>query len=84
MCHGLQILIIEGVFPGPGIVNDLVRDHDHAGFDVSPDAAHGADRNDGVGPCLFQRPEIRPVVDFVWRDGMRSAMAGKENDALSL
>ena len=64
----------------PGVVDDLVRQHQRAGPDVVADAADRGHRDDASRrPPRLQRPEVGAVVHLVRRDGVAVAVAGEED-----
>ena len=72
--------VVERVDPAMRAVDELVAHHEVAGLDRELQRARGTRRDHGLDPERAHRPDIGPVVDPVWRDGVPPAMPRDERD----
>ena len=78
--HVTRIALEERMLPTPGVVDNLIGNHDGAVVETGSDSP---DRCDGDGPsypCVMQCPDIGAVVDPMGSDDVRHTMACKEHD----
>ena len=64
----------------PGVVDDLMRQHQRARRERRTNGADGGDRDHFERARVLQRPEIRAVVHLVRRDGMAVAVTREKHD----
>jgi hypothetical protein len=83
MYHRAIATRLEGHFAAPGVVDDLVRNDQLAGTEVSPDTTDRGHRYDTRDTDTFQGMHVGAVIHQMRWNRVAVAMAGKEDHILT-